>query len=538
MANPQIVYFYLLGIGLLGCSATVNIPKIPGSLADEDDPAEEEVVIAPTNLSYSRDSYVISTLGPQLNFAATISGDSPVFQITPTLPAGLSFDTATGSISGKPTAVQAETTYTITAVNAAGEVSKEITLEVLEAYVVTSTEDTSDLTVNNICLTSSGVCTLRAAIEESNAQAGIQSILIPADTLVTLSATLVLTDGVKVIGEDSTTSIVSGGDTVRIFENDDSALMARRSFLFKRFTMQNGFKAGDRGAGISSIGGDIVIDQMVFKNNICTVCDAGGAAVGIRDNLNSMTDVFLTVKKSRFENNEGQGALAPGGGAIGFDGTELIVEDSYFLGNSTPLVGVGGAIISYEATTTILRSTFVDNISSSAGAVGIWSGTARIENCTFSLNASGLVGGALGTVGTPAVVVRNSTFSNNTAGFSGGGVVTTGGTIDLANSLFELNTVSGVPDDCGGAGISSLGGNLTDLSSGSTGCGFSLGSQDVFSLSGNLQSLANNGGYVPTLNLLSSSIAIKGGKVSECATDDARGITRPSGVCSIGAVEP
>ena len=52
------------------------------------------------------------------------------WSISPALPAGLSFDTVTGTISGTPTAVSPSGTYTVTATNAGGSGTATLTSEV------------------------------------------------------------------------------------------------------------------------------------------------------------------------------------------------------------------------------------------------------------------------------------------------------------------------------------------------------------------------------------------------------------------------
>ena len=50
--------------------------------------------------------------------------------VSPSLPAGLRFDTSTGEISGTPTAVTTSATYTVTASNTGGSTTADITIEV------------------------------------------------------------------------------------------------------------------------------------------------------------------------------------------------------------------------------------------------------------------------------------------------------------------------------------------------------------------------------------------------------------------------
>ena len=61
------------------------------------------------------------------------------YSLTGTLPAGLSFSTTTGRITGTPTATQTATTYTITATNISGSGTATFTLTVVRTYAVGET---------------------------------------------------------------------------------------------------------------------------------------------------------------------------------------------------------------------------------------------------------------------------------------------------------------------------------------------------------------------------------------------------------------
>jgi hypothetical protein len=63
----------------------------------------------------------------------TVSGENLVFSIVPSLPNGLSFDTATGVISGTPTDLQSPTDYEVTATNSGGSVSFVLSIEIIDA---------------------------------------------------------------------------------------------------------------------------------------------------------------------------------------------------------------------------------------------------------------------------------------------------------------------------------------------------------------------------------------------------------------------
>lgn len=84
----------------------------------------------PSNLAYAIATSLLrdinlADVAPTYNGAGVSS-----FSITPTLPAGLSFNTTTGVISGKPTAVKAATDYTVTATNLGGSTTTTFSLAV------------------------------------------------------------------------------------------------------------------------------------------------------------------------------------------------------------------------------------------------------------------------------------------------------------------------------------------------------------------------------------------------------------------------
>ena len=59
-----------------------------------------------------------------------------VYSVTPGLPVGLAFDSATGAISGTPETESPATDYVVTATNASGSTTVEISIEVAASVVV------------------------------------------------------------------------------------------------------------------------------------------------------------------------------------------------------------------------------------------------------------------------------------------------------------------------------------------------------------------------------------------------------------------
>ncbi|MFZ4798168.1 MAG: putative Ig domain-containing protein [Bacteroidia bacterium] len=87
--------------------------------------------IAPSNLKYT-DSIVVATRTiTNINSSATYSGDAIAsFSISPSLPTGVSLDTATGLITGIPMINLPLTIFTITGSNSAGNTTASFTLTV------------------------------------------------------------------------------------------------------------------------------------------------------------------------------------------------------------------------------------------------------------------------------------------------------------------------------------------------------------------------------------------------------------------------
>jgi Putative Ig domain/Domain of unknown function (DUF4214) len=87
--------------------------------------------VPPSNLTYSSKSATF-TQGTLITADVPTNSGGPVvsYKISPSLPAGLVFNTATGIISGTPTAVSPATTYTVTATNSGGSTTATLTLAV------------------------------------------------------------------------------------------------------------------------------------------------------------------------------------------------------------------------------------------------------------------------------------------------------------------------------------------------------------------------------------------------------------------------
>lgn len=91
---------------------------------------------APTRFSYATRE-IIGTIGkpiPEDTFFITNYGVNLSFQIDPALPAGLTLNPSTGSISGTPTALSPKTTYIVRATNQGGSATTPISIAVAKSY--------------------------------------------------------------------------------------------------------------------------------------------------------------------------------------------------------------------------------------------------------------------------------------------------------------------------------------------------------------------------------------------------------------------
>ncbi len=280
-------------------------------------------------------------------------------------------------------------------------------------FTVNSNADVVDANPGDgVCeiTTSSGVCTLRAAIQEANVNSGDDIINIPAD-IYTLS----------IIGADEDSAATGDLDiTENLTINGAGANVTI-------------IQAGLAGAGIDRVfqvftTGTVNISGVTIANGKCAAC-AGG---GISNNGNGI----LTVTDSVISDNSAMSGN--GGGGIYNVNSSLTVTGSTFTGNTTT-IGNGGAVLNFVGTAVIANSTFSNN---SAGSWGViyndGSGVLSLMNDTVSGN-TGQYGGVLNSIGT--LNMSNTILANN-----GSNDCTNSGTIGIdTNNLIMNNDACGIP---------------------------------------------------------------------------------------------
>jgi hypothetical protein len=94
--------------------------------------------VAPSNLIYPQTT-ILAIVGQAITpNVPTVTGTVSFYSVSPALPAGLSFNITTGTISGTPTATAAQATYTVSATNVTGSTSEafQITVSPASSYPI------------------------------------------------------------------------------------------------------------------------------------------------------------------------------------------------------------------------------------------------------------------------------------------------------------------------------------------------------------------------------------------------------------------
>lgn len=98
----------------------------------------QPTVTPPTNFVYPQ-TVINATTGQAISSnTPSVGGTAPSFSVSPALPAGLNLSATTGVISGTPTAVTPQASYTITASNTAGSTTATVQITVIAPPVAPS----------------------------------------------------------------------------------------------------------------------------------------------------------------------------------------------------------------------------------------------------------------------------------------------------------------------------------------------------------------------------------------------------------------
>lgn len=432
-------------------------------------------------------------------------------------------------------------------------------------FTVNSPADVPDANPGNgVCETANGngVCTLRAAIQESNALAGADSIVLQAGVIYTLTRVgaddtalngdLDILDSVTITGAGAGSTTIDGNGNVvhervmQIFPclggSTCDGTHPANVVSISGLTIKNG-NSPSLGGGVLNYAMLTMVDCAVTNNNVSGTNGYGG---GI---YNAGT---LILSNSSVSNNV-SGSSNPDGGGI-YNSGPMTITNSTISGNTSGKNG--GGIYTIDDVAMIRNSTISGNTAAVTGG-GIYKNSSSVVaiNSTISGNFSMGDGGGIYVSGPGSTdlfnvtVARNRANSDNIGTASGGGVaVAAFSTLNFVNSIIALNelVVPMMPfslladDDCAGP-VTAQGYDIMYVVD-SDHCTVS-GSPII--ADPNLGELQYNGGPTQTHALLSGSVAIDGGNIGGCTDDlgailniDQRGLPRPVGSrCDIGAFE-
>jgi hypothetical protein len=361
---------------------------------------------------------------------------------------------------------------------------------------VNSTVDAPDAHPGDgICADTAGQCTIRAAVQESDAQpAGtVTSVSVPSGTYaLSLGPLPVSKNTLRITGAGPTATVVENAKKV----NGDLVNVAVKSSATISDLELTGGRAGPAGggavvnAGVTTLhavvvtkntslsgggltnakGATLSLVGSTVSNNSAASAKANSAAGGSGGGILNAGQLQLT-RSTVSGNLAGQGGFGssnPGGhggngGGISNTGTVLI-GSSTISGNQAGTGGIGlsgnepsgpggngGGIASASGSVTLQSAVISGNTSGYSGPLGespypnagngggVWSaGTLQVTGGTFSSN-KGATGGAAGASGgaiysSGKATITSSTFTGNVAG-QGGSVGGSGGAIANAGTL-------------------------------------------------------------------------------------------------------
>jgi CSLREA domain-containing protein len=350
----------------------------------------------------------------------------------------------------------------------------------VNSFHVNSFADASDLERGDgVCDDGTGKCTLRAAIQESNALAGLDAVILPAGVYdltvagenenAAATGDLDITDDLTIAGAGADVTIVDAGAlSDRVFHILTGAV------VISDVTIRRG-NAVENGGGIWNESALTLIDVTLLNN----VAQSGGGVGNFNTDGHVATLIMIDSRVL------GNTATYNGGGIANSEHSHLSLVNSAIGYNKSIFQGGGG--IESTGVMTITSSIISRNIAECAGGINMGGGNAALVNaivsnntarqntggifnaghlqltrCTIRHNIAGSEsehGDGGGIFNSRTLVMNGTTVSDNVADglwAEGGGIVNDiEGDLTLVNSTVSGNTAGS--SVLGGGGILNLG---------------------------------------------------------------------------------
>lgn len=390
-------------------------------------------------------------------------------------------------------------------------------------FEVFETRDAEDNNVGDgFCVSTlaGGECTLRAAVAESNAMAGENTIQLgSAEYTLSLPEQIAITDDLRIRGAGARRTVINGGSL--------SSGGGRNERIFR-------------------------LDAATVWISDLTITNGGGlsAAVQWGGAISIENRAFASIQNVVIKNC----AAFIGGGAIYLDVGDLIMTDSTLMENEAK-GGFAGAIwIQENGRLTMDRSSILSNESNRVGGISNF-GMAKITNSTISGNLASSDGrGTGGILNVGTTHLNNVTIYENVSNAFGdsqsaGGfrISSSSVRVTMSNTIIANNTRGGAANDCNGE-ITSYGYNLIEASDE---CVLSeIVTGNILGRDPQLQPLASNSGVTESHRPATGSPVIGAGHpqvgagvptLGRCEARDQSGrlrqLTGAGRRCDIGSIE-
>ncbi|MFN8040949.1 MAG: Ig-like domain-containing protein [Acidimicrobiales bacterium] len=265
-------------------------------------------------------------------------------------------------------------------------------------FVVNDLGDAPDAgTGDGVCLTATGTCTLRAAVQQATATSTSAPIAAPTYTItfsvsgtITVGSVLDVAAAVTIDGTGQKVE-VSGGDASQVFRFGDS----RWPFTLRAIVVRDGHLADSFGGAGVYAATNGTIDAVTFMGNVNATTFAPGLAGGGAVSVDSFRTV--TVVNSTFDNDSVDANLG---------GADLFVRGSAIVNASTFAEAYGGSVYAdpaYGGTIT-MRSSALKSVTG-FNCTGSISGTSNVSSdsstCGGGLTGTDPLFAALGDHGGP-----------------------------------------------------------------------------------------------------------------------------------------
>jgi hypothetical protein len=322
---------------------------------------------------------------PFFGYTVSSTGGAVVsYAIDKALPAGLTFSTVSGRITGTPTLRSTATTYTIRATNTLGTSEATFTLNVLPLTLYVATGGTSGSGAGTSCTNPQYVgSNLATFLGGSNA-----TIVYLCSGTFALSQPIVLTHELALSSADpNNRAVIDGQGLTRIMQIQSPGDVTISGLVFVNGNSQPSTNvSGDQASGgailisyedvsgnqtsWASANATYTIKNSVFNYN--TTSGTLGGAIAI---FGQGTPI-INITNDRFAfNSAGQD-----GGAIGIIGNsgKITISGSIFKSNSAPRSA--GALIDNFGMATINNNAFLSNTSSQGNGSTLYSGLSGTGN--------------------------------------------------------------------------------------------------------------------------------------------------------------